>query len=109
MRVTLPGILGSRTIEPQSAESMNTNDGDVQSFPDQKLQANRSITRIETHSSKSVNAKQSAVKCSTARIIQINDRPGPLLVHLNQIQLSRFENQDAAETCHQETTYGEFM
>ena len=33
---TLPGILGSMTIEPQSAESMNTNDGDVQSFPDQK-------------------------------------------------------------------------
>ena len=36
---TLPGILGSRTIEPQTAESMNTNDGDVQSFPDQKLHA----------------------------------------------------------------------
>ena len=68
MSYTLPGILGSMTIEPQSAESMNTNNGDVQSFP--------------------MNAKQSAVKCSTATILQINDRPGPLLVHLNHIQWS---------------------
>ena len=68
MSYTLPGILGSKTIEPQSAESMNINNGDVQSFP--------------------MNAKQSAVKCSTATILQINDRPGPLLVHLNHIQWS---------------------
>ena len=72
---TLPGLLGSMTIEPQSAESMNPNDDDVQSFPDQKLHANRSTTRIETQASESMNAKQSAVKCSTARILQINDRP----------------------------------
>ena len=85
---TLPGLLGSMTIEPQSAGSMNPNDDDVQSFPDQKLHGNRSTTRIETQASESMNAKQSAVKCSTARILQINDRPGPLLVHLNQIQWS---------------------
>ena len=53
---TLAGRLGSMTIEPQSAESMNTNDGDVQSFPDQKQHANRSTTRIETQSSESMNA-----------------------------------------------------
>ena len=41
MSCALPGILGSTTIEPQSAKSMNTNDGDVQSFPDQKLHVNR--------------------------------------------------------------------
>ena len=74
---TLPGLLGSMTIEPESAGSMNPNDGDVQSFPDQNLHANRSTTRIETQSSESMNAKQSAVKSSTARILQINDRPGP--------------------------------
>ena len=85
---TLPRILRSMTIEPPSAESMSTNDGDVQSFPDQNLHANRSTTRIETQSSESMNAKQSAVKCSTATILHINDRPGPLLVHLNQIQWS---------------------
>ena len=59
----------------------------MKSFPDQKLHANRSTSRIETQSSESMNAKQSAVKCSTATILQINDRPGPL-VHLNQIQWS---------------------
>ena len=85
MSYTLPGILRSTTIEPQSAESKNTNDGDVQSFPDQTLCVNRSTTRIETQSSESMNAKQSAVRCSNARILQLNDRPGPLLVHLNQI------------------------
>ena len=52
----LPGILGSMTIEKQSAESMNTNHGDVQSFPDQKLHTNRCTTRIETQSSESMNA-----------------------------------------------------
>ena len=85
---TLPGLLGSMTIEPQSAGSLNPNDDDLQSFPDQKLHANRSTTRKETQASESMNAKQSAVKCSTARILQINDRPGPLLVHFNQIQWS---------------------
>ena len=45
---TLLGILRSTTIEPQSAESMYTNDGDVQSFPDQTLRVKRSTTRIET-------------------------------------------------------------
>ena len=48
----------------------------------------RVTTRIETQSSESMNAKQSAVKCSTATILQINKRPGPLLVYLNQIQWS---------------------
>ena len=71
-----------------SAESMNTYDGDVQSFPDQKIHVNRRTTRIETQSSESMIAKQSAVRCSAARIRQINDSQGPLLVHLNQIQLS---------------------
>ena len=65
---------------------MDTNDDYVQSFPDQTLRVNRRTTRIETQSSESMNAKQSAVRCSNARILQINDRPGPLLVHLNQIQ-----------------------
>ena len=88
MSYTLPGILRSKTIEPQSAESMDTNDVDVQSFPDQTLQVNRSTTRKETWSSESMNAKQSVVRCYNARILQINDRPGPLLVHLNQIQWS---------------------
>ena len=83
---TLPRILRSTTIEQQSAEPMNTNDGDVQSFPSRTLRMNRSTTRIETLSSESMNAKQSAVRCSNARILQINDGPGPLLVHLNQIQ-----------------------
>ena len=96
---TLPGILGSMTIEPQSAESMNTIDGDVQSLPDQKLHANRSTTRIETQSSESMNAKQSAVKCSTATILQINDRPGPLLVHLNQIQWSMVNEAFRVSRC----------
>ena len=88
MSYTLPGILRSTTIESQSAESMDTNDVDGQSFPDQTLHVNRSTTRIETRSHKSMNAKQSAVRCSDARILQINDRPGSLLVHLNQIQWS---------------------
>ena len=35
-----------------------------------------------------MNTKQSVVRCSTVRILQINERPGPLLVHLNQIQWS---------------------
>ena len=83
---TLPGFLRSTTIEPQSAESMNTNDVNVQSFPDQILRVNRSTKRIEIRSPESMNAKQSAVRCSDARILQINDRPVPLLVHLNQIQ-----------------------
>ena len=74
---TLPRIFGSMTIEPQTAESIYTDDDDVQSFPDQNLHANRSTTRIETRLSESMNAKQSALKCSTATILQINDRPGP--------------------------------
>ena len=78
--------LRSTTIEPQSTESMDTNDGDVQSFSDQTLRVNRSTIRIEIQASESMNAKQSSVRCSNARILQINDRPGPLLVHLNQIQ-----------------------
>ena len=45
---TLPRILRSMAIEPQSAEPMNTNDGNVQSFPDQTLHVNRSTTRIDT-------------------------------------------------------------
>ena len=64
------------TIEPQSAESMDTNDGDVQSFPDQILRVNKSTTRTETGSSESMNAKQSAVRCYNARILQLNDKPG---------------------------------
>ena len=92
MSYTLPGILRSRTIEPQSAESMDTNDGDMQSFPDQTLRVNRSTTRIERGSSESMNAKQSAVRCSIARILQLNDKPGPLLVHLNHIQWSGKRN-----------------
>ena len=88
MSYTLPGILRSKTIEPQSAESMDTNDVDVQSFPDQTLHVNRSTTRIETRSYKSMNAKQIAVRCSDARLLQINYRPGPVLVYLNQIQWS---------------------
>ena len=79
----MPEILRSTTIEPHSAESMDTNDVDVQSFPNQTLHVNRSTTRIETQSCESMNAKQSAVRCSDARILQINDRPGPLSVHLN--------------------------
>ena len=54
MSYTLPGILRSTTIEPQSAESMDTNDGDMQSFPDQTLRVNRSTTRIETGSYESM-------------------------------------------------------
>ena len=88
MSYTLPRILISTTIEPQSAESMDTNDGDMQRFPDQTLRVNRSTTRIETGSSESMNAKQSAVRCSIARILQLNDKPGPLLVYRNQIQWS---------------------
>ena len=57
-------------------------------FQTKTLPVNRSTTRIETSSSESMNAKQSAVRCSKARILQINDRPEPLLVHLNQIQWS---------------------
>ena len=56
------------------------------SFPDRTLGMNRSTTRIETGSSESMNARQSAVRCSNAKILQLNDKPGPLLVHLNQIQ-----------------------
>ena len=69
MSYTLPGILRSTTIEPQSAESKDTYDVDVQNFPDQRLCVNRSTTRIETRSSESMNAKQSAVRCSDARIL----------------------------------------
>ena len=96
---TLPGILRSTTIEPQSAESMDTNDVNVQSFPDQTLRVNRSTTRIETWSSESMNAKQSAVRCSDARILQKNDRPGPLLVHLNQIQWSMLNETFRESRC----------
>ena len=45
---TLPRILRSMTIKPQSAEPMNTNDDNVQSFPDQTLHGNRSTKRIDT-------------------------------------------------------------
>ena len=73
MSYTLPGISRSMTIESQSAESIDTNDVDWQSFPDQTLRVNRSTTRIETQSSESMNAKQSPVRCSDARILQTND------------------------------------
>ena len=96
---TLPGILRSTTIEPQSAESMNTNDVDVQSFPDQTLRVNRSTTRIETRSSESMNAKQSVVRRSDARILQIYNRQGPLLVHLNQIQWSMVNDTFRESRC----------
>ena len=56
----------------------------VLSFPDRTLGMNRSTTRIETGSSE----WQKAVRCSNARILQLNDKPGPLLAHLNQIQWS---------------------
>ena len=45
------------------------------SFPDRTLGMNRSTKRIETGSSESMNARQSAVRCSYARILQINDKP----------------------------------
>ena len=55
--------------------------------------------RIQTGSSESMNARQSAVRCSNARILQLNDKPGPLLVHLNQIQWSMVNETFRESSC----------
>ena len=76
------------TATPPAVQTLRTKAEMAIRFTDRTLRMNRSTTRIETGLSESMNAKQSAVRCSNARILQLNDKPGPLLVHLNQIQWS---------------------
>ena len=81
-------VLCSSTTTSPAVQTLRKKGEKAKSFPDRTLGMNRCTTRIETGSSESMNARQSAVRCSNARILQLNDKPGPLLVHLNQIQWS---------------------
>ena len=82
---------GSQTLRKKGEKAI--------SFPDRTLGMNRSTTKIETGSSESMNARQSAVRCSNARILQLNDKPGPLLFHLNQIQWSMVNETFRESSC----------
>ena len=107
-------VLCSTTTTPPAVQTLRKKGEKAISFPDRTLGMNMSTSRIQTGSSESMNARQSAVRCSNARILQLNDKPGPLLVHLNQCQWSmvntrRFENQVAVETCQKDGSYGKFI
>ena len=92
-------VLCSTTTMPPAVQTLRKKSEKAISFPDQTLGMNRSTTRIETGSSESMNARQSAVMCSNARILQLNDKPGPLLVHLNQIQWSMVNETFRESSC----------
>ena len=92
-------VLCSTTTMSPAVQTLRKKSEKAISFPDQTLGMNRSTTRIETGSSESMNARQSAVMCSNARILQLNDKPGPLLVHLNQIQWSMVNETFRESSC----------
>ena len=92
-------VLCSTTTMPPAVQTLRKKSVKAISFPERTLGMNRGTTRIETGSSESMNARQSAVRCSNARILQLNDKPGPLLVHLNQIQWSMVNETFRESSC----------
>ena len=92
-------VLCSTTTTPPAVQTLRKKGEKAISFPDRTLGMNRSTTRIQTGSFESMNARQSAVRCSNARILLLNDKPGPLLVHLNQIQWSMVNETFRESSC----------
>ena len=92
-------VMCSTTTMPPAVQTLRKKGEKAICFPDRRLGMNRSTTRIETGSSESMNAGQSAVRCSNARILQLNGEPGPLLVHLNQIQWSMVNETFVESSC----------